>query len=205
MTAGPAERSATRRAPARRTQPAKTTTTAARAPARRTQPAKTTTTAARAPARRAQTIQAPAATPGPARPAAPATARPAPARTAKPAPARAAKPAAPKAAAAPRTSSASHTPLARPAKATISPARPAQRAVATAIEKQARHLVLPYGIGPVRVPSPDRLAFYGGIAALALFGIVEWPVALVIGVGHLLADDHHHKLLADFGEALGEA
>ena len=65
--------------------------------------------------------------------------------------------------------------------------------------------MLPYGIGPVRVPSPDRLAFYGGIAALALFGIVEWPVALVIGIGHLLADDHHHKLLADFGEALGEA
>ena len=91
---------------------------------------------------------------------------------------------------------------ARPAHAT---ARPAQRAVAKAIEQEAGHLALPYGIGPVRVPSPDRLAFYGGIAALALFGIVDWPVALVIGVGHLLADDHHHKLLADFGEALGEA
>lgn len=84
-------------------------------------------------------------------------------------------------------------------------AGPAQRAVTAAIEKEAGHVALPYGIGPVRVPSPDRLAFYGGIAALALFGIVEWPVALVIGVGHLLADDHHHKLLADFGEALGEA
>ncbi len=84
-------------------------------------------------------------------------------------------------------------------------ARPAQRAVAKAIEKEAGHIVLPYGIGPVRVPAPDRLAFYGGIAALGLFGIVDWPVALVIGVGHLLADDHHHKLLADFGEALGEA
>lgn len=91
---------------------------------------------------------------------------------------------------------------ARPERAT---ARPAQRAVTKAIEKEAGHIVLPYGIGPVRVPSPDRLAFYGGIAALALFGIVDWPVALVIGVGHLLADDHHHKLLADFGEALGEA
>jgi hypothetical protein len=84
-------------------------------------------------------------------------------------------------------------------------AGPAQRAATAAIEKEAGHVALPYGIGPVRVPSPDRLAFYGGIAALALFGIVEWPVALVIGVGHLLADDHHHKLLADFGEALGEA
>ncbi len=103
-----------------------------------------------------------------------------------------------------RRAPATKTP-ARRAPATKTPARraprakPARRAVAKAIEQEAGH------IGPVRVPSPDRLAFYGGIAALALFGIVDWPVALVIGVGHLLADDHHHKLLADFGEALGEA
>ena len=135
----------------------------------------------RAPARRAQpakTTAAPSAARRPARPAARAAARPA------------------RAAARPARATA------RPARAT---ARPAQRAVTKAIEKEAGHIVLPYGIGPVRVPSPDRLAFYGGIAALALFGIVDWPVALVIGVGHLLADDHHHKLLADFGEALGEA
>jgi len=57
----------------------------------------------------------------------------------------------------------------------------------------------------VQVLSPERLAFYGGIATLAVLGIMDWPVALVIGVGHLLADDHHHKMLADFGEALAEA
>ena len=129
--------------------------------------------------------------------------RRAPARRAQPAkttaaPSAARRPARPAARAAARPARAT----ARPARAT---ARPAQRAVTKAIEKEAGHIVLPYGIGPVRVPSPDRLAFYGGIAALALFGIVDWPVALVIGVGHLLADDHHHKLLADFGEALGEA
>ncbi len=94
---------------------------------------------------------------------------------------------------------------AKPATAPRTAARPEQRAVARAIEKEAGHIMLPYGIGPVRVPAPDRLAFYGGIAALAMFGIVDWPIALVIGVGHLLAEDHHHKLLADFGEALGEA
>ena len=49
------------------------------------------------------------------------------------------------------------------------------------------------------------MAFYGGIAALALLGVVDWPVALVIGIGHVLADDRRHRLLADFGEALGEA
>ena len=57
----------------------------------------------------------------------------------------------------------------------------------------------------MQVLSPERLAFYGGIATLAVLGIMDWPVALVIGVGHLLADDHHHKMLADFGEALAEA
>lgn len=66
-------------------------------------------------------------------------------------------------------------------------------------------VTLPAGIGTVRLPTPDRLAFYGGIAALALFGVVDWPVAMVIGVGHLLAEDHHHKVLAEFGTALGEA
>jgi hypothetical protein len=139
--------------------------------------------APRAAARRAQPGQATAKSRAPAR-------RPQPAKTTA-APSAARRPARPAARA-----------TARPAHAT---ARPAQRAVAKAIEQEAGHLVLPYGIGPVRVPSPDRLAFYGGIAALALIGIVDWPVALVIGVGHLLADDHHHKLLADFGEALGEA
>jgi hypothetical protein len=57
----------------------------------------------------------------------------------------------------------------------------------------------------VQVPSPERLAFYGGVLTLGLLGLVDWPVALAIGFGHLLADNHHHKVLADFGEALEEA
>jgi hypothetical protein len=61
------------------------------------------------------------------------------------------------------------------------------------------------GLGAVRLPVPKQLAFYGGIAALAVFGIVDWPVAVVLGVGHLLAEDHHHKALVEFGEALAEA
>lgn len=64
---------------------------------------------------------------------------------------------------------------------------------------------LPEPIGTVRLPSPQQLVFYGGIAALGVFGVIDWPVALVIGIGHLLAEDHRHKLLANFGEALAEA
>ncbi len=95
----------------------------------------------------------------------------------------------------------------RPGSARTVPAaaHPARRAAAQAIEKDSIRIELPDGLGSVQVPSPERLAFYGGIAALAALGIMEWPVALVIGLGHLLAEDHHHKLLADFGQALAEA
>jgi len=85
------------------------------------------------------------------------------------------------------------------------PTSSARRAAARALDTDTMRVELPGPIGAVRLPSPQRLAFYGGIAALGVLGIVDWPVALVIGVGHLLADDHHHKLLATFGEALAEA
>jgi len=85
------------------------------------------------------------------------------------------------------------------------PLHPAQRAAAQVIDKHTIRLTLPDNIGTIRLPEPQRLAFYGGIAALAAFGIVDWPVAVVLGIGHLLAEDHHHKVLCDFGEVLAEA
>jgi hypothetical protein len=105
---------------------------------------------------------------------------------------------APRAAARGNTTKSAARPDARPN------ARSAQRAAAQVLDKHTIRVTLPDDIGTLRLPPPDRLAFYGGIAALAAFGIVDWPVALVIGIGHMLADDHHHKCLAEFGEALGE-
>ncbi len=93
----------------------------------------------------------------------------------------------------------------RPPAARPAPSHPGRRAAANVLEKESVAVTLPAGIGTIRVPTPDRLAFYGGIAALAALGILEWPVALAISAGHLLAEDHHHKILAEFGEALGEA
>ena len=81
----------------------------------------------------------------------------------------------------------------------------ARRAVEQTLDKETISVDLPEPIGTVTLPSPQRLAFYGGIAALGLFGIIDWPVALVIGIGHLLAEDRHHELLATVGEALAEA
>ncbi|PKW13127.1 hypothetical protein [Saccharopolyspora spinosa] len=33
------------------------------------------------------------------------------------------------------------------------------------------------------LPSPQMMAFYGGLGALAALSVIEWPVAAVIGVG----------------------
>ena len=59
-------------------------------------------------------------------------------------------------------------------------------------------------VGQVEVPRPEQLAYYGGLAALAAFEIIEWPVAVVIAAGHLLASNHHNRMLEELGEAMEE-
>src|SRR3954454_2324329 len=77
-------------------------------------------------------------------------------------------------------------------------------AVLKAIEKNTVTVVLP-ALGTLRLPPPETLAWLGGLATLAVVGIVEWPVAVAVGAGHLLAHQNHVKLLQDFGKALQEA
>jgi hypothetical protein len=38
-----------------------------------------------------------------------------------------------------------------------------------------------------QLPPPDRLAFYSALAAGAVFGIIDWPVAAAIGLGMIIA------------------
>jgi len=38
-----------------------------------------------------------------------------------------------------------------------------------------------------RMPSKERLGYYAGLGALAAVGVIEWPVAAVIGVGMAVA------------------
>ena len=59
-------------------------------------------------------------------------------------------------------------------------------------------------LGQVEIPRPEQLAYFGGLAALAAFELIDWPVALVIAAGHLLASNHHNKLLEELGEAMEE-
>jgi hypothetical protein len=60
-------------------------------------------------------------------------------------------------------------------------------------------------IGQFEIPRPEQLAYYAGLAALAAFELIDWPVAVVIAAGHLLASNHHNKLLEELGEAMEEA
>ena len=73
-----------------------------------------------------------------------------------------------------------------------------------AIEKNYPRVVLPV-LGELHLPPPQQLAWYGGLATLAVVGVLEWPVAAAIGIGHLLSQQHHVQVLRDFGEALEEA
>lgn len=42
------------------------------------------------------------------------------------------------------------------------------------------------------LPPPRRLAYYGGLALLTVFEIIEWPLAAVIGVGAAVASRGQH-------------
>jgi hypothetical protein len=77
--------------------------------------------------------------------------------------------------------------------------------LASTLDKRTLSITLPEDLGTLRLPEPKRLAYYGGLAALAAFGILDWPVAVALGIGHLLAEQHHYTFVADFGEALSEA
>ena len=80
----------------------------------------------------------------------------------------------------------------------------AAQAAARTLAQNSMHVEVP-GVGRIELPPPDQLAYIGGIATLVVLQMIEWPVAAVLAVGHVLARNRHHALLRDFGEALDEA
>jgi hypothetical protein len=58
---------------------------------------------------------------------------------------------------------------------------------------------------PRKITVPwDQLAFAGGVTVLAAASIIEWPLAAVLAVGHVLVSQHHSRTLTAFGEALAQ-
>ena len=60
-------------------------------------------------------------------------------------------------------------------------------------------------LGRVRIPRPEHLAYYGALGALAALELIEWPIALAVGAGHALTQQHHSRFAEEVGEALEEA
>ncbi|RAO28291.1 hypothetical protein PSN13_05522 [Micromonospora saelicesensis] len=67
-----------------------------------------------------------------------------------------------------------------------------------------RRVQLPM-LGEVAVPPPDKVVYYAGLGVLAALQVIEWPVAVVITAGHLLADQHFSGLARGVGRALQDA
>jgi len=82
-----------------------------------------------------------------------------------------------------------------------------QRAAQRAVDATSTTLDLSLGGAEVHLTLPplDKMAFYVGLAGAAVFGIIEWPVAVLTGVGHLLSDDRRNRALRALGEALDAA
>jgi hypothetical protein len=94
----------------------------------------------------------------------------------------------------------------RPQKAAAArrPAHHQSAAASEVVHKSTLKVGLPV-VGQVELPPPRHLAWYVGVAALALLEVVDWPVALLLATGKALADNRHSTQLEDFGEALEEA
>ncbi len=78
------------------------------------------------------------------------------------------------------------------------------RAAQDATDRHSTVVRLP-ALGELRLPSTDQIAFLGGLGLLAALGIVEWPLAVAVGVGHALASNHNDRVIHEFGQALEEA
>lgn len=99
------------------------------------------------------------------------------------------------------------TDAAAPAGRSGQPAGRHTRAAQDAIDATSTTVRFHLGATAVKVnlPPVDKLAFYAGLAGAVAFGVVEWPIAVLTGVGHLLSEDRHNRALRSLGEALDAA
>jgi hypothetical protein len=73
-----------------------------------------------------------------------------------------------------------------------------------AMRRNGLHVQLPI-VGQLQLPAPEEIAYVGGVVVMAVVGLLEWPVAVLLGVGHTLAAGRRNKVVRAFGEALEEA
>lgn len=70
----------------------------------------------------------------------------------------------------------------------------AQRDASKRVAEARRFSVRLPLVGTVSVPPPDQLAFYGVLGGLAVLELIDWPVALAMGLGSALVARHFSEL-----------
>ncbi len=84
------------------------------------------------------------------------------------------------------------------------PRRPVEHAVLAAeqaVRRNSLFVRVPV-LGELTLPAPEQIAFIGGVGVLAVIGVLEWPVAAILGIGHVVATQSHRKMVRGLGEAL---
>jgi hypothetical protein len=81
---------------------------------------------------------------------------------------------------------------------------PRRSGIVEAAERNLRHVRLPV-VGEVVVPPPERVVYYAGMGVLAAVGLIEWPLAVAVAAGHVLADQRMFSRLRGLGEAAESA
>lgn len=80
---------------------------------------------------------------------------------------------------------------------------PSAKAATKAVEAHGTAVAIP-AVGTLHLPSKGTLAYYVTVGGLAAFGVIEWPVAAVVAVGHFLAQQRGNAVLEEFGEGLSD-
>lgn len=67
--------------------------------------------------------------------------------------------------------------------------RESHRTLARAAAEAQRFAVQVPFVGRVGVPRPEQVAFVAGLGALVMLDLIEWPVAVALGVGQILLSE----------------
>jgi hypothetical protein len=63
------------------------------------------------------------------------------------------------------------------------------------------HVEIPY-IGPVGWPLTGSLSYLITVGALAAFEVIPWPVAGLLGLGHVMARNRDNRVVSEIGSGL---
>ncbi len=72
-------------------------------------------------------------------------------------------------------------------------------------EKGGHRVLLTFDGREIETPPIEHLVFYVALAALVQAEVVELPIALALGIGHVILDITRRPGLEALGEALEEA